>query len=131
MTYVIKTMDGAILPITDQENEAIVRTINSGQSKLIIVGRQSFNPASISCIITEEVYWSAQDEQLASKGRFQCRYGRIHRLGDVCDCYPPANEITPEEKKQAEEVAKTARNLILEREDLNPNQLNNGNRMLN
>lgn len=131
MTYVIKTMDGAILPITDQENEAVVRTINSGQSRLIVIGKRAFNPASISCIISEDDYWAAQDEELARKGRFQCRYGRIHRLGEPCDCFPPANEITPEEKKQASKVEASARNLILQREDLPHNQLNNGNRMLN
>ena len=131
MTYVIKTMDGSVIPITDQENDGIQKLIMSGQSKMFAVGKRSFNLSSVSCIISEEDYWAAQDEELARKGRFQCRYGRIHRLGDVCDCFPPANEITPEEKLQASKVEAAARNLILQRADLPHNQLNNGNRMLN
>ena len=127
MTFVIKTMDGAVIPITDQENDGIQKGIMSGRSKMFVVGKRTFNMSSISCIISEEEYWAEQDQQLARGGRWQCRYGRIHRLGDTCDCFPPSNEITPEEKRQAEKVATTARNLILERTDLSHSQLRNGN----
>lgn len=105
-------MSGLIFKVSEKEHYEIIKAKKAGKTLWTFSDGNGFNLNRIDFYLDEEKFKAFEKQELKAKGKYRCKYGKVHWLTDPCNCFGFPGEMSEDEIKERKKKLQKQNNLI-------------------